>query len=144
MTEYNKSNPFPAKLLERKLLNREGSTKQTYHLKLDLSGSEMTYEPGDAIGIFPENPTEVVDSILEALKKTGKEEIVDPRTNATLSLRHFLLSKSNLIRITLPMIKQFPELELLTENKDARKEFIENNDLEDLFTQHSNPIVSLQ
>ena len=144
MTEYNKSNPFPAKLLERKLLNREGSTKQTYHLKLDLSGSEMTYEPGDAIGIFPENPTEVVDSILEALKKTGKEEIVDPRTNATLSLRHFLLSKSNLIRITLPMIKQFPELELLTENKDARKEFIENHDLEDLFTQHANPRVSLQ
>lgn len=144
MTEYNKSNPFPAKLLERKLLNQEGSTKQTYHLKLDLSTSQISYEPGDAIGIFPENPPAVVDSILKALKKTGKEEVVDPRTNATLSLKHFLLTKSNLIRITLPMLQQFPELQLLIENKDARKEFIENHDLEDLLTQHPNPNISLQ
>lgn len=144
MTEYNKSNPFPAKLLERKLLNREGSTKETYHLKLDLSGSQIMYEPGDALGIFPENPSSVVDSILHALKKTGKEEVVDPRTNATVTLKHFLCAKSNLIRITLPMLKQFPDLQLLTESKEARKEFVENHDLEDLLTQQPNPSISLQ
>ena len=146
MTEYNKNNPFPAKLLERELLNREGSTKQTYHLKLDLSGSQMAYAPGDAIGIFPENSHQIVDSILNALKKTGNEEVVDPRTQATLSFRCFLLTKSNLIRITLPMLKQFPELSALTQAdaKEARKEFIERNDLEDLFAKYATPEIHLQ
>ncbi|MCB1083870.1 MAG: sulfite reductase [Simkania sp.] len=144
MTEYNKNNPFPAKLLERTLLNREGSSKQTYHLKLDFSLSQICYEPGDAIGIFPENPPAIVDSILEALKKTGKEEVVDPRSQATFSLKHFLCAKSNLIRITLPMLKQFPALHELTEDKEARKEFLEHHDLEDLLTQQPNPNISLQ
>jgi len=146
MTEYNKNNPFPAKLVERELLNQEGSTKQTYHLKLDLSGSQIAYAPGDAIGIFPENPKQIVDSILNALKKTGEEEVVDPRTQASLSLRHFLKAKANLIRITLPMLKQFPELSALTvaDAKEARRDFIENHDLEDLFTRYANPKAPLQ
>jgi sulfite reductase (NADPH) flavoprotein alpha-component len=80
MTEYNKDNPFPAKITERFVLNKEGSTKKTYHLTLDLSGSNVSYKPGDAVGIYPENPSEEVNSLLEALNKSGNEEITDPRS----------------------------------------------------------------
>jgi len=146
MTEYNKTNPFPCKLAVRTLLSKEGSTKKTYHIKLDLTGSKMRYTPGDAIGIFPENPHSVVESILSALKKTGKEKVVDPRTQGAFSLRQFLQTKANLIRITSPMLKQFPELQSLTsENaKQERMDFVKNHDLEDLFKLPINPKTSLQ
>ena len=146
MTEYNKNNPFPAKIIERKLLNHEASSKRAYHLKLDLTGSGIIYEPGDAIGIFPSNPLKLVEAVLDAMKKTGDEKVVDPRTLATLSLRDFLLTKANLIRVTLPMLRQFPELTPLAKEdaKEKRQTFIENHDILDLFQKYGHPEAPLQ
>lgn len=146
MTEYSKNNPFPAKLLERQLLNETGSTKQTYHLKLDLTHSRIAYKPGDAIGVYPSNPNLLVENILDAMKTTGKETVTDPRTSTVCSFKHFLLTKANLIRITLPMLKQFPDLAFLTHDsaKKERKAFIDNHDLLDLFLQYSSRKTSLQ
>ncbi|WP_194847002.1 sulfite reductase [Candidatus Neptunochlamydia vexilliferae] len=96
---YNKENPFPAKIVERYLLNKEGSTKKTYHVTLDLADSGMTYKAGDAIAIYPENSPEDVATLLAALGKTGVEEVIDPRSGKTLSLEHFLKTKVNLLRI---------------------------------------------
>jgi len=42
-------------------LNDIGSGKQTYHLEI---AAEAEYQPGDSIGITPENPYEVVEAIL--------------------------------------------------------------------------------
>lgn len=146
MTEYNKNNPFPAKIEARTLLNQKGSTKNTYHLTLSLAGSNIQYQPGDALGIFPENPTSVVNTILKALNKSGSEEIVDPRSQATLTFKQFLLTKANLLRITLPMLKQFKELSHLThdEAKKERLTLIENHDVEDLFLKCAAPDAPLQ
>lgn len=42
-------------------LNDIGSGKQTYHLEI---AAQADYQPGDSIGITPENPREVVEAIL--------------------------------------------------------------------------------
>ncbi|MCB1107331.1 MAG: sulfite reductase, partial [Chlamydiia bacterium] len=80
MTKYNKDNPFPAKIIERYILNKKSSTKKTYHLTLDLTDSHINFKAGDAIAIFPENPLEEVDALLEVLSQSGNEEITDPRS----------------------------------------------------------------
>ena len=36
-------------------LNGRGSNKETRHLELSLEGSGLTFEPGDSLGIYPEN-----------------------------------------------------------------------------------------
>ncbi len=144
MTKYNKENPFPAKITERYLLNKEGSTKKNYHVTLDLSGSNIDYRAGDAIAIFPENPPEDVNALLEALDKSGNEEITDPRSGAEMSLEHFLKTKTNLIRIPTPLLKQGGDLKLLKEeNKQYRTHFIANHDLIDFFEIHP-PSLPLQ
>ena len=144
MTEYNKENPFPAKITERYLLNKEGSTKKTYHVTLDLSGSNITYKVGDAIGIFPENPPDQVNALLDALEKTGNEEVTDPRLGAAMSLEHFIKTKTNLLRLTTPLLKLLGDSELLAEeNKQERAQFIANHDLIDLFHMHP-PTAPLQ
>ncbi len=37
----------------------------------------MTYTPGDAIGILPENRAQAVDEVIETLGFTGEERVLD-------------------------------------------------------------------
>lgn len=137
MTEYSKDNPFPAKIVERVCLNKTGSTKQTYHLRLDMTGSNVTYKAGDAVGIYPENPDEDVNALLAALNASGNEMITDPRSGGEMALDHFLKTKANLIRIPTPLLKQVGDPSLLDEEqKEKRATFIAQHDLIDLFEMH--------
>lgn len=65
-TGYSKNRPFPAPVLENKNLNGPGA-KETYHVALSLDGSELVYEVGDALAVYPANRTEVVDEIMASL-----------------------------------------------------------------------------
>lgn len=63
---YTKKNPFSAKLLKTQNLNKEASSKVTHHVEISLAGSDIEYEVGDALGVFPENNVKLVDEIIEA------------------------------------------------------------------------------
>jgi len=63
---WSKKNPFPAKLLQNQPLNAPGSSKDTRHIAFSLTGSGLTYEVGDALGVFVQNCPEVVDSVIAA------------------------------------------------------------------------------
>ncbi len=63
---YTKKNPFPAPLLENRLLNATGSAKDTRHIAFSLDGSGLAYEAGDALGVCPQNCPGVVDQIIAA------------------------------------------------------------------------------
>ena len=56
-------------------MNGRGSNKETRHLELSLEGSGITYEPGDALGIYPENDSELVESLIQKMG-WNSEEIV--------------------------------------------------------------------
>jgi sulfite reductase (NADPH) flavoprotein alpha-component len=61
---YDKSNPFSAQVLERIDLNGRGSKKRTFHFELSLTGSGITYEPGDALGVLARNSPSYVHDLL--------------------------------------------------------------------------------
>lgn len=63
---WSKKNPFQAKLLENTPLNAPGSSKDTRHISFSLEGSGLSYEVGDALGVFVQNCPEVVDSVITA------------------------------------------------------------------------------
>ena len=63
---HSKNNPFPATVLDNRNLNGPGE-KQTHHMAFSLEGSGLAYEVGDALGVYPMNPPEVVDEILANL-----------------------------------------------------------------------------
>ena len=75
---YNRLNPFPARLLQSKMLNAAGSSKDTRLVAFDLKGSGLTYQPGDALGVWPENCPDTVTWILEALDAGGDEKVPGP------------------------------------------------------------------
>jgi sulfite reductase (NADPH) flavoprotein alpha-component len=53
---YHRENPFRAKLISTRNLNKNGSAKHTAHVVIDLAGSGLTYRVGDALGVYPTNP----------------------------------------------------------------------------------------
>ena len=65
-TGWSKKKPFPAKLIANDTLNAPGSSKDTHHIAFSLAGSGLTYEVGDALGVFVQNCPEVVDSVIAA------------------------------------------------------------------------------
>jgi len=64
---HDRRNPYAGRLVRVTRLNEAGSTKDTRHVVIDLEGSPIVYEPGDALGVYPENCPELVDWILELL-----------------------------------------------------------------------------
>ena len=77
---YNRDNPFPSHVLEVRPLSGSASAKDTRFISLDLTGSGLTYEAGDALGVYPENNHELVEEILAALGATGFEPVVTPES----------------------------------------------------------------
>ena len=73
----SKDHPFPAKIIENRLLNKPGSAKETRHFVVDLSGSGLNYKSGDSLGVFPTNSAADVEGILRCLGSFGNE-LVSP------------------------------------------------------------------
>lgn len=60
----SRDNPFSAKLIVSAKLNGEGSAKDTRHVEIDLAGSNLKYNVGDSLGVFPFNCPELVQAII--------------------------------------------------------------------------------
>ncbi|MBB5031638.1 diflavin oxidoreductase [Prosthecobacter vanneervenii] len=90
-TGWSKKNPFPAKLIDNTPLNTRGSSKDTRHIALSLTGSGLSYEVGDALGVFVQNCPDVVDTILAAHKLDPQAEVPLP-DGGTAALRAALIA----------------------------------------------------
>ena len=63
----SRDNPVYATFLSRRRLNKPGSEKETWHIDIDLAGTDLDYVVGDSFGIFPANDRDLVAAILAAL-----------------------------------------------------------------------------
>ncbi|MGX9426009.1 MULTISPECIES: sulfite reductase subunit alpha [Bradyrhizobium] len=71
----SRDNPVPAKFVSRRLLNKPGSEKETWHIEFDLSGSGLDYVVGDSFGIFARNDLGLVDQIIALLGASHVTEV---------------------------------------------------------------------
>lgn len=104
---YSRTHPYIARIKERSLLTGPTSTKKTYHIVLDIDGTELPFKVGDSIGVLPTNDTEIVDRIIRQLHATGLEEIFDARTQTTVPFRDYLLHRANLNKANSALLKLF-------------------------------------
>jgi len=72
---HDKRNPFHATVLENIALTGRGSSKETRHIELSLEGSGLTYTPGDALGILPNNDPAVVEDVLRELDLSAEAAV---------------------------------------------------------------------
>lgn len=63
---YTAENPLDAEISALVNLNGTGSTRETWHVELAYDDPRFQYQPGDAIGIYPENDPELVQELMAA------------------------------------------------------------------------------
>jgi sulfite reductase (NADPH) flavoprotein alpha-component len=105
---HDKRNPFPATVLENIRIVGRHSTKETRHVELDLTGSGISYQPGDAIGLVPSNDHRVVAELLEATGLSGDEEVTV--RGSSISLASALTSRFEIQTATPRLIQQWATL----------------------------------
>ena len=65
---WNKQNPYIAKITSKKLLSGKQSNKEVFHYEISLGDSGIIYQPGDSLGIIPVNNDTLVRTIINRLK----------------------------------------------------------------------------
>ncbi|MGG1552805.1 sulfite reductase subunit alpha [Paenibacillus ferrarius] len=137
---FSRTNPFPAKVLKNVNLNGAGSNKETRHLELSLAGSNLTYLPGYALGIVPQNDPELVAALLEAAQLDGAASVRLNKEGDTLSLKEALTNYFEITLLSKKILQQaaaFTENEALksllsAENANQLKEYTNGRDLLDM------------
>jgi sulfite reductase (NADPH) flavoprotein alpha-component len=115
---FSRKNPFPATIAVKRKLTGEGSNKDTRHLEINLSGSGLTYEVGDSLGVFPKNDTELVEGILKNQGFTGDEQVTTP-DGKTVSLREALTKDFIVTEPSKQLLQVLPE-------KDSSSAFLKD------------------
>ncbi len=127
---YSRRNPLQAAVLESSPLNAPESDKDTRHVVIDLGDSGLTYEPGDALGVYPSNCPELADAIIHALDADPNEQVTAP-TGTVTTLRDALIHHTDLKNFDESLVSVFinqtnngdlPALRELARNDDRMAE----------------------
>ncbi|MGD2198843.1 assimilatory sulfite reductase (NADPH) flavoprotein subunit [Lysinibacillus fusiformis] len=135
-TTYSRKNPFYAEVLENINLNGRGSNKETRHLELSIEGANFQFEPGDSIGIQPENSEPLVDALLGVLQFDPATEVTV--LDETVSLKNALQKKLEITVLSKPVLEKIKaytehhEFSSLLEEPNAWKEYAKGRDLLDV------------
>ncbi len=138
-TGYSKANPFRAKLIDNVCLNSSGADKETRFFNLSLAESGLTYEVGDALGVWPSNCPDVVDEVLEAVG-IDAEAPIPVKGKGDLPAREALINEFELTRPSREMIKLIADRTdkkdlaalLADDRKDELRDFLWGRQLADL------------
>lgn len=144
-SEYSRTNPFQAEVLENLNLNGRGSDRETRHIEISLEGSNLQYEPGDCLGIYPENHPRLVDELIEAMGWKAEELVTINKNGEKRALREALLRNFEITVLTKPLLEQAAKLtasnglqELLVAGREQDlKAYISGRDLLDLVQDYS-------
>lgn len=147
-SQYNKQNPYTATLLTSQKITGRDSGKDVRHVEIDLEGSGLSYQPGDALGVWYENSAELVEQILTRVALTGEEPVeVD---GEVLSLRKVLISKFEITAANPQLVSKYAELsgskklQKLVEDKDKLREYASNTQVVDLLAEKKTSLTAEQ
>ncbi len=139
-SSYSRTNPYKAEVFENLNLNGRGSNKETRHLELSLEGSNLAFEPGDSLGIYPENDAILVDSLIKEMGWNPEDSVPMNKNGEERSLRDALINNYEITVLTKPLLQKISEIhphkdlaELLQqENEQALRQYFIGRDLLDL------------
>ncbi len=103
---YSKSNPYPAEVLENIDLSGRGSNKETRHIELSLENSNLSYEPGDCLAIYPKNNPELVQAVINKLDWNAEQTIPINKQGEIRSIQEALTSIFEITKLTKGMLEK--------------------------------------
>jgi len=153
--KYTRNNPYQSTMLVNYVMTDKDSEKETRHIELSLEPG-MTYTPGDAVGILPENRESEVSDVLSALGYKGDERVLD-HYKVEISLEEALRTRLAIGKLTRGSVNSYakiaPEgtkgLDFLkglagADNKSKAEEYVWGREFYDLITEHPGGITQPQ
>jgi sulfite reductase (NADPH) flavoprotein alpha-component len=144
---HDKRNPFPATVLENIAIVSRDSSKETRHVEIDLSGSGLKYQPGDALGFVPKNDPAVIEQLLETTGLSADAEVTVK--NETVQLSHALESRFEITIGSPRFVEQWAKLSeaselqaLVSTDAAERVRYLEQNHIADIVRRF--PVAGLQ
>ncbi|EOB6306148.1 assimilatory sulfite reductase (NADPH) flavoprotein subunit [Vibrio vulnificus] len=143
---YTKQKPYAATLLTSQKITGRDSGKDVRHVEIDLAGSGITYQPGDALGVWFENSSELANQVLAKVGLSGVESVdVD---GESLSIHSALVSKFEITSSNPQQVEKFAQLSgskkllKLVEEKDKLREYAGNTQLVDLLAEKQTKLTA--
>ncbi|WP_286270327.1 assimilatory sulfite reductase (NADPH) flavoprotein subunit [Thalassotalea hakodatensis] len=135
-SQYTKQNPYTAELaLSQKITGRD-SNKDVRHIEVDLGESGITYQAGDALGVWFENDLELVNELIAALSLSADDTITVNKE--AYRLQDALVSKLEITQ-TAPAFIEFwasvsndETLTKLASDKNTAREYAANHQIVDI------------
>ncbi|MEN8259999.1 MAG: assimilatory sulfite reductase (NADPH) flavoprotein subunit [Pseudomonadota bacterium] len=136
--QYGKTNPYSATVNVNRNLSGSDSAKENRHIEIDLGDSGLTYEPGDALGVYPLNNPAYVEELLSALKMDSAKEVTVAKE--TLSLHEAFLRRLDITALSRVIMEKYaalidsPELKTLLDDEHSEqfKDYIWGRQILDL------------
>lgn len=142
-SRYDRQHPLKTSLLMNKLLSGQGAAKETRQFAFDLSGSSLSYEAGDALGVWPVNDASVVQGVLAQLQLTAHTSVF-LKDQGEMTLSDALTHVFDITKITPELLRWVSDQSgsdvlaalLKPENKATLTEWLWGKQLIDLVTEY--------
>ncbi|QCI24476.1 assimilatory sulfite reductase (NADPH) flavoprotein subunit [Buchnera aphidicola (Muscaphis stroyani)] len=141
---YTKMKPASAIVLNSQKITGRNSTKDIYHIEIDISTLKIQYHPGDAIGIWYKNDVNLVKKILKCLsiKKTDTIQIKKNTFNifdALLKSYELTVNTKEIVRKYAIFTNNMYLKKIISNEKDLKK-YVATTPLVNMIYDHPSPI----
>ncbi|NMP31702.1 assimilatory sulfite reductase (NADPH) flavoprotein subunit [Thalassotalea sp. M1531] len=140
ISAFNKQNPYEAELLVSQKITGRDSAKDVRHVEIDLGESGLTYQAGDALGVYFNNDDALVSELLAAVSLSGDETITLKKSGeeVTFSIKQALAEELEITQTPLSFVEfwiQHSGSETLASeitDKDSLREYAANHQVVDV------------
>lgn len=105
---YSKESPLTASLAVKQKITGRNSDKDVRHIEIDLGESGLSYQPGDALGVWYHNDPDLVEEIIGLSWRTGDETVT--LNDQTMTLREALTERLELTQNTTVIVEKYAAL----------------------------------
>jgi sulfite reductase (NADPH) flavoprotein alpha-component len=105
---WTRERPFAAPLRSKQVLTGSGSDKEVRHVVLSLAGSDLHYEPGDALGVWPRNAPGLVERMLALCALAADAEVTV--AGDVLPVAEALSFRLEIAKLRIPTVIKFAAL----------------------------------
>jgi sulfite reductase (NADPH) flavoprotein alpha-component len=137
---YNKQHPLVAELSVNQKITGRDSTKDVRHIEISLADSGLTYQPGDALGVYFQNDPALVSAILTATGIAADATVQFDGTEQSIS--KVLTEQLELTQSYPSFVEKYAaatgntELQQLASDKTALREFLAQHQTADVVLQY--------
>lgn len=145
---YTKETPYVAELSVNQKITGRDSTKDVRHIEISLADSGITYQPGDALGVYFLNDEKAVNAILAATGLDGSTEV--QLAGQSLALKTALTEQLELTQSYPSFVEKYAqatanaELLELVKDKTALRQYLDRHQTVDVIVQNPAPLAAQQ